>query len=82
VTLQFGGTAAIAAMHSKEYIFKCGEETGRKGADWESFRNGIPDFQEFHHRQFSGLITLADSFQYFMFELLNQQILLINSAAL
>jgi hypothetical protein len=28
-------------MHSKQYIHKCGEETGRKGADRERFRNGI-----------------------------------------
>jgi hypothetical protein len=71
-------------LHSIEcrYIHKCGEETGRKGADWECFRNGITDFHEFCLRQFSGLIALTDSFQYFMFELLNQQILLVNSAAL
>jgi hypothetical protein len=59
-------------MHSKEYIYKCGEEKGRKGADWERFRNGITDFQEFNHRQFSGLIALTDAFQYFMSELLNR----------
>jgi hypothetical protein len=77
---QFGGTAAMAAMYSKEYIHKCGEETGRKGADWERFKDGITDFQEIP--EFSGLITLTDSFRYLMFELLNRQILLANSAAL